>query len=282
MLYVPGAGPSASTGLQLTISAMEVLYHRPDVQSIALGGGRPSLLSLDALERIVDALREAGINVTEADAQQARRGARTREVRAHLRLQPIERQHVPDEVARDGRLRGERGDRLDEVDVAFTEAVIGAGAWTVFMISALYRTGEAEGRERCRTRLRPGGILAVIGLGAMLVLVTIRMPRWGDPESPAATHVSPRYIEEAQAATATPNFVTAVLGDYRSLDTMIEAAVVFTAAMATILILGMRSGRSPPSAAWAACSSTWPRPSSPSLASSRPSATTSTRRLSSN
>jgi multicomponent Na+:H+ antiporter subunit B len=131
-------------------------------------------------------------------------------------------------------------------DVAFTEAVIGAGAWTVFMIAALYRTGEHEGPEQCRTRLRPGAILAVLGLGAMLVLVTLRMPAWGDPTSPASVHVSPRYIVEAQAATATPNYVTAVLGDYRSLDTLIESAVVFTAAMATILILGMRRAKAQP------------------------------------
>lgn len=44
--YVPGAGPSASTGLQLTISAMEVLYHRPDVESIALMTGDRDLLPL--------------------------------------------------------------------------------------------------------------------------------------------------------------------------------------------------------------------------------------------
>lgn len=134
---------------------------------------------------------------------------------------------------------------LGAFDVAFTEAVIGAGAWTVFMIAALYRTGEHEGSQRCRSRLRPGGILAVLGLGAMLVMVTLRMPRWGDPAAPASQHVSPRYIEEAQDATATPNFVTAVLGDYRSLDTLIEAAVVFAAAMATVLILGMRRGKTP-------------------------------------
>lgn len=132
---------------------------------------------------------------------------------------------------------------LGAFDVAFTEAVIGAGVSTVFMIAALYRVGEHEERDGGRVRLRLGGALAVAALGAMLVLVTLRMPRWGDPAAPAARHVSPRYIEDGYAETATPNLVTAVLGDYRSLDTLIEATVVFAAALATILILGMRRAR---------------------------------------
>jgi multicomponent Na+:H+ antiporter subunit B len=131
---------------------------------------------------------------------------------------------------------------MGAVDVAFTEAVIGAGAWTVFMLAALRQTGEEEGRAD-RKRLRPGGMLAVLGLGAMLVISTERMPRWGDPASPASSHVSPRYIEQAVAETATPNMVTAVLGDYRSLDTLIEVVVVFAAGMAILLVLGTRARR---------------------------------------
>lgn len=44
--YVPGSGPAASTGLQLTIEAMEILFHRPDVDSIALVTGDRDLLPL--------------------------------------------------------------------------------------------------------------------------------------------------------------------------------------------------------------------------------------------
>lgn len=128
---------------------------------------------------------------------------------------------------------------MGAVDVAFTEAVIGAGAWTVFMLSALRQTGE-EGARADRKRLRPGAMIAVLGLGAMLILSTQRMPTWGDPASPASVHVSPHYIENAVAETATPNLVTAVLGDYRSLDTLIEVVVVFAAGMAILLLLGFR------------------------------------------
>lgn len=44
--YVPGSGPAASTGLQLTIETMEILFHRSDVQSIALVTGDRDLLPL--------------------------------------------------------------------------------------------------------------------------------------------------------------------------------------------------------------------------------------------
>jgi multicomponent Na+:H+ antiporter subunit B len=62
-------------------------------------------------------------------------------------------------------------------------------------------------------------------------------PKWADPNQPASTHVSPRYIEHALDETAVPNLVTAVLADYRSYDTMFETAVIFTAGIAVILLL---------------------------------------------
>lgn len=63
------------------------------------------------------------------------------------------------------------------------------------------------------------------------------MPKWGDPNSPASLHVSPRYIEKVIEETEVPNMVTAVLADYRSYDTLGETAVVFTAGIACLLIL---------------------------------------------
>jgi len=63
------------------------------------------------------------------------------------------------------------------------------------------------------------------------------MPDWGDPHSPASLHVSPRYIEKSLQETAVPNIVTAVLADYRGYDTLGETAVIFTAAVACILLI---------------------------------------------
>ena len=73
--------------------------------------------------------------------------------------------------------------------------------------------------------------------GLLLVLGSLNMPDTGDPGSPPATHVSPRYIESGLEETAVPNMVTAVLADYRSFDTLGEVTVIFAGAMAVLLIL---------------------------------------------
>ena len=80
--------------------------------------------------------------------------------------------------------------------------------------------------------------LVVTGLtGLLLFLGSLDMPNTGDPQSAPAVHVSPRYIEDSLEETAVPNMVTAVLADYRGFDTLGETAVVFTGAMAVLLIL---------------------------------------------
>lgn len=63
-------------------------------------------------------------------------------------------------------------------------------------------------------------------------------PTVGDPNSPASTHVSPRYIEKAEEEAGAPNMVTAVLADYRSFDTLGETVVILTAGMACLMVMG--------------------------------------------
>jgi multicomponent Na+:H+ antiporter subunit B len=83
-------------------------------------------------------------------------------------------------------------------------------------------------------------LLVVIITGMVLIYGTMDMPYWGDPESPASSHVSSQYISDAVKKTATPNIVTAVLADYRSYDTLGETTVIFSAGMACILLLRRR------------------------------------------
>jgi len=80
-------------------------------------------------------------------------------------------------------------------------------------------------------------LLVVIITGMVLAYGTLDMPDWGDPDSPASSHVSPSYISDAVKKTATPNIVTAILADYRGYDTLGETTVIFSAGMACILIL---------------------------------------------
>ncbi len=81
------------------------------------------------------------------------------------------------------------------------------------------------------------GLILVVFLGGLLIYCSLEFPLWGDPHSPASTHVSPYYIENTLEDTSVPNIVTAVLADYRGYDTMFETIVIFTAGIACIFLL---------------------------------------------
>jgi len=123
---------------------------------------------------------------------------------------------------------------VDAVDVAFTEAAVGAGISTVLMLGALSLTVRREKAAAGKTWLP---LLAVSITGAALVYGTLDMPNYGDPEAPIHRHVAPRYIEKSMAETNVPNMVTAVLASYRGYDTLGEVTVIFTAGIGVLLLL---------------------------------------------
>lgn len=81
------------------------------------------------------------------------------------------------------------------------------------------------------------GLVVVCLTGGLLLYGTMDLPDWGDPASPASTHLSNYYIEHIVEETQVSNLVTAVLADYRGYDTMFEATVVFCAGLACFLLL---------------------------------------------
>ncbi len=81
------------------------------------------------------------------------------------------------------------------------------------------------------------GLILVVFLGGLLIYCSLDFPLWGDPHSPASSHVSPYYIENTIEDTSVPNIVTSVLADYRGYDTMFETIVIFTAGIACIFLL---------------------------------------------
>ncbi len=125
---------------------------------------------------------------------------------------------------------------LGSADVAFVEAVVGAGLATVLFLLTLFRTAPEDTRIK---RPRPPLVaLVALPLLAFLLLYAARdIPSFGDPLSPANAHVSPEYLENSLAETKSPNAVAAVLMDYRSIDTLIETVVVFTSGVACWLLL---------------------------------------------
>lgn len=123
---------------------------------------------------------------------------------------------------------------MDAVDVAFTEAAVGAGISTVLMLSTLALVGHTEQEPR-RTPVLP--LFVVVLTGAILVYGTSEMPPFGNPDNPAHQHVAPYYLEESAHEIHIPNVVTSVLASYRGYDTMGETAVIFTAMVGVLLLL---------------------------------------------
>ncbi|MBS3909646.1 MAG: DUF4040 domain-containing protein [Actinobacteria bacterium] len=140
--------------------------------------------------------------------------------------------------------------RLNAVDVAFTEASVGAGITTMLLIAALSRTkrGEASNNTSDKrlksSRHQVPALILVLITGAVLIYGTIDMPNFGDPNAPANLHVAPRYIEKSYKETGVVNFVTAVLASYRGYDTLGETTVIFTAGICVVLLLRKNDGAS--------------------------------------
>lgn len=134
---------------------------------------------------------------------------------------------------------------LDAVDVAMTEASVGAGVSTVVLLATLHLIKTTEMRP-VRSNIVP--LLVAIGTGAMLVWGTMELPPFGTPDAVIHKHVAPRYISQTIKETNVPNVVTSVLADYRSYDTLGEATVIFTAGIGVMLLLRSRrrKGSAPP------------------------------------
>lgn len=131
---------------------------------------------------------------------------------------------------------------LDAVDVAFTEAAVGAGISTVLLLAAMARL-PAEEKAGSANVIAP---LAVCLLaGGMLVSAVMTLPDFGDPSAPAHQHVAPRYLAESDAKLHIPNVVTTVLASYRGFDTLGETIVIFAAGLGVLLILGAPRRKSP-------------------------------------
>lgn len=125
---------------------------------------------------------------------------------------------------------------LDAVDVAFTEAAVGAGIATVLMLSTLALTTSEEKTVPGRKHIAPLALVALTG--GVLVYGTLDMPPYGDPTAPIHHHVASRYLEKSAKEVGLPNVVTSVLASYRGYDTLGEVFVIFTAAAGVLVIIG--------------------------------------------
>jgi multicomponent Na+:H+ antiporter subunit B len=126
---------------------------------------------------------------------------------------------------------------LDAVDVAMTEASVGAGISTVLFLGALYLCKSEEAKPMHRPWV-PLALSAAVG--AVLVYGSVGLPEFSDPQAPIHQHVVPRYLNEMKQEVDVPNVVTAVLASYRGYDTLGETTVVFTAGAGVVALLRRR------------------------------------------
>lgn len=123
---------------------------------------------------------------------------------------------------------------LDAVDVAMTEASVGAGVSTVILLATLHLIKTTEMRP-VRRRLLP--LFVSLGTGAVIVWGTLVLPPFGTADAIIHQHVVPRYLADTIKDTNVPNVVTSVLADYRGYDTLGETTVIFTAGIGVMLLL---------------------------------------------
>jgi len=149
---------------------------------------------------------------------------------------------------------------MDAVDVAFTEAAVGAGFSTVLLLATLSLVGGGVKTPQVRIvsltiqapiRRPTFPLVVVLITGGILVYGTLDMPPFGDPDNPVHRHVADHYLLDSEEEIGIPNVVTSVLASYRGYDTLGEATVVFTAAVGVIVLLsGLRRRDSLGEEAW--------------------------------
>ncbi len=123
---------------------------------------------------------------------------------------------------------------LDAVDVAMTEASVGAGISTVLMLGTLHLT-KSEETVPTHTPILP--LFVAVVTGAALIYGTFGLPPFGIADTPMHAGPGGDYLALSIPDTGVANVVTSVLSSYRGFDTLGETTVVFTAGIAVLLLL---------------------------------------------
>ena len=129
---------------------------------------------------------------------------------------------------------------LDAVDVALTEASVGAGISLVLFLATIHLVKRTE-INSVHSTLVP--LATSIVVGTAIVWGTLTLPDFGTADAPIHKHVAPRYLAKSIEETNVPNVVTSVLADYRGYDTLGETTVIFTAGIGVLLLLRGLRGR---------------------------------------
>ncbi|MEN1759123.1 hydrogen gas-evolving membrane-bound hydrogenase subunit E [Anoxynatronum sibiricum] len=83
-------------------------------------------------------------------------------------------------------------------------------------------------------------ILIFLALGGMLAIMIssfMQMPPMGNPDNPSYNEVAHHYLERSLDETQAPNVIANIITDYRAIDTLGEATVLFTSIAAVLTVL---------------------------------------------
>jgi multicomponent Na+:H+ antiporter subunit B len=83
-------------------------------------------------------------------------------------------------------------------------------------------------------------LASAITIAILLIVLLLsgvsELPSFGNPYNPDNNELSHSYLEKATEETGSLNIVTAIVLDYRALDTFMEASVLFTGALIILLL----------------------------------------------
>ena len=83
-------------------------------------------------------------------------------------------------------------------------------------------------------------LASAITIAVLLIVLLLsgvsELPPFGNPYNPDNNELSHSYLEKAIEETGSMNIVTAIILDYRALDTFMEASVLFTGALIILLL----------------------------------------------
>ena len=122
---------------------------------------------------------------------------------------------------------------LDAVDVAFTEASVGAGISTILFLAALSYLPKEE-------KFNIKHIYAICictFVAGLLIWASYDLPLVGQLENPVHQHLAQDFIEGSRNHIGIPNVVTSILASYRGYDTFGETVVIYTAGIAVLVLL---------------------------------------------
>ena len=122
----------------------------------------------------------------------------------------------------------------DAVDVALTEAAVGAGISTLLFIKVLHNIDDTLPKNAARDL---SSFILFFLLSIILISFSLNFPEFGLSSVTSDAPSTQYYLNQSQVDIGIPNVVTSILAGYRAFDTLGEVLVIFIAGISVLGIL---------------------------------------------